>query len=222
MLRCAEAERDYIPTALSDRAFVETSEFPIEPFSLHEEREARRLSMHGGQYPLSNGCQPTAPENAIQAGFFDEYGNYQLRSVTVDYKDAWLESLPADMGNVVVSEGAAQSASDGEPQPQDEIDVEAQEAEELTRLRRRIVDLLLPSGENYVPACLQRLLCAAVCGLLLGEPNSALLPCRDCLGGAAAAERRGARYRRCRGKGALLGAAAGAARSDADRPHGAS
>ena len=38
----AEAERDYVPTALSDRAFVETSEFPIEPFSLHEEREVRR------------------------------------------------------------------------------------------------------------------------------------------------------------------------------------
>ena len=38
----AEAERDYVPTALSDRAFVETSEFPIEPFSLQEEREVRR------------------------------------------------------------------------------------------------------------------------------------------------------------------------------------
>ena len=44
VLRCAEAERDYVPTALSDRAFVETSEFPIEPFSLHEEREVRRIT----------------------------------------------------------------------------------------------------------------------------------------------------------------------------------
>ncbi len=35
----AEAERDYVPTALTDRAFVETSEFPIEPFSLEAERE---------------------------------------------------------------------------------------------------------------------------------------------------------------------------------------
>ena len=40
----AEAERDYVPTALSDRAFIETSEFPIEPFSLHEEREVCRRS----------------------------------------------------------------------------------------------------------------------------------------------------------------------------------
>lgn len=51
------------------------------------------------------------------------------------------------MGNVnVSSEGAAQSASGGEAQPQDQDDIEAQEAEELTRLRRRIVDLLLPGG----------------------------------------------------------------------------
>ena len=92
---------------------------------------------------------PKAVCCALQAGFFDEYGNYQLRSVAVDYKDAWLESLPADMGNVNVSEGGDPSASSGAPQLPNEHDDEAREAEELSRLRRRIVDLLLPSGESF-------------------------------------------------------------------------
>ena len=70
--------------------------------------------------------------------------------MSVDYKDAWLESLPADMGNVNVSAGGDQTASVAEPQPQDEAESEAAEAEELSRLRRRIVDLLLPGGTTAV------------------------------------------------------------------------
>ena len=165
---------------------------------------------HGRRPLILDMSRPTVRRTAVQAGFFDEYGNYQLRSVAVDYKDAWLESLPADMGNVNVSEGAAQSASGSEAQPQDQDDIEAQEAEELTRLRRRIVDLLLPSGK--LPVCSSCGSSSVRCHLERWS-SSCVMPCRDCPRGAAAAERSGTvRRRRCRGEGPVPGAAAGAAR----------
>ena len=106
----AEAERDYVPTALSDRAFVETSEFPIEPFSLNEEREVRSplccrsCQTRADQALMHNGAHCLIMMLLVQNGFYDEDGNYTTRAITVDYRDAWLESLPADMGNVNVSE----------------------------------------------------------------------------------------------------------------------
>ena len=38
--------------------------------------------------------------------------------MTGDYRDAWLESLPADMGNVNVSEHALAASDGSEPQQQ--------------------------------------------------------------------------------------------------------
>ena len=64
--------------------------------------------------------------------------------MTVGYKDAWLESLPADMGNVNVSEGG-QAASDGSDAQQ--------EAEEQVGVYEQ---LLLSSLGLVLAECWQR------------------------------------------------------------------
>jgi hypothetical protein len=90
-------------------------------------------------------CNLSESDGAPQNGFYDEDGNYTARSVTVDYRDAWLESLPTDMGNVNVSEGG-QAVSDGSD-AQQEVD------EQVGIFEQLLLSSVVAGPDGVLAAC---------------------------------------------------------------------